>query len=129
MSVLEEDLLHSKWKHIWVNFTNHFFLFSIQKAEKAASTGKPDSQPVSSPKNTQDTLKEAPSEPIQAEPLAKSQESIAIEGCTDDEGTESGGEGVYRERDEFVVKIEDIEMLKVSFFQTRIQLFFLYFAC
>ncbi|XP_040184234.1 glutamine and serine-rich protein 1 isoform X1 [Rana temporaria] len=81
-------------------------------AEQAASTPKPDSQPVASPKNTQDTLKEVPSEPILAEPLAKSQESIAVEGYTDDEGTESGGEGVYRERDEFVVKIEDIEMLK-----------------
>ncbi|XP_072277982.1 glutamine and serine-rich protein 1 [Pyxicephalus adspersus] len=80
--------------------------------DKTTSSVKQDSQPVSSPKNAQDKLKETPSEPVQVEQLAKSQESIAIEGCTDDEGTESGGEGIYRERDEFVVKIEDIEMLK-----------------
>lgn len=116
-------MLHSKWKRICVNFSNHTFIF-IQKAEKAASTAKPDSQPVASPKNTQDTLKEVPSEPILAEPLAKSQESIAVEGYTDDEGTESGGEGVYRERDEFVVKIEDIEMLKVSFQNTDAIIYF-----
>ncbi|KAM4018269.1 glutamine and serine-rich protein 1 isoform 2-T2 [Anomaloglossus baeobatrachus] len=89
-----------------------------KKAEKAATSGKQESPPVSSPKTTQEKLKvvEAPkstqSESTPAELLAKSQECIAIEGCTDDEGTESGGEGIYRERDEFVVKIEDIELLK-----------------
>lgn len=45
--------------------------------------------------------------------FAKGQDTIAIEGFTDDENTESGGEGQYRERDEFVVKIEDIETFKV----------------
>ncbi|XP_018423378.1 PREDICTED: glutamine and serine-rich protein 1 [Nanorana parkeri] len=84
----------------------------IKAGDKAASSGKPDSQPVSSPKNAPDKPKEAPSEPVQVEQLAKPQECIAIEGSTDDEGSESGGEGIYRERDEFVVKIEDIEMLK-----------------
>ncbi|XP_070283843.1 glutamine and serine-rich protein 1 isoform X4 [Myotis yumanensis] len=44
--------------------------------------------------------------------FAKGQDTIAIEGFTDDENTESGGEGQYRERDEFVVKIEDIETFK-----------------
>ncbi|XP_075044155.1 glutamine and serine-rich protein 1 isoform X1 [Mixophyes fleayi] len=86
--------------------------------DKTAASGKQDSPPVSSPRNAQDKLKgaegqkTAPSEPAQAEQLAKSQECIAIEGFTDDENMESGGEGIYRERDEFVVKIEDIELLK-----------------
>ena len=42
--------------------------------------------------------------------------SVAIEGLTDEELSDSGGEGMYRERDEFVVRNEDIENLKV---QTR----------
>ncbi|XP_038556672.1 glutamine and serine-rich protein 1 [Micropterus salmoides] len=40
--------------------------------------------------------------------------SVAIEGLTDEELSDSGGEGMYRERDEFVVRNEDIEMLKVT---------------
>ncbi|XP_033840492.1 glutamine and serine-rich protein 1 [Periophthalmus magnuspinnatus] len=40
--------------------------------------------------------------------------SVALEGLTDDELSDSGGEGMYRERDEFVVRNEDIEMLKVT---------------
>lgn len=39
--------------------------------------------------------------------------SVAIEGLTDEELSDSGGEGMYRERDEFVVRNEDIESLKV----------------
>uniref|UniRef100_A0A452EV21 Glutamine and serine rich 1 n=1 Tax=Capra hircus TaxID=9925 RepID=A0A452EV21_CAPHI len=44
--------------------------------------------------------------------FAKGQDTVAIEGFTDEEDPESGGEGQYRERDEFVVKIEDIETFK-----------------
>lgn len=40
--------------------------------------------------------------------------SVAIEGLTDEELSDSGGEGMYRERDEFVVRNEDIENLKVQ---------------
>ncbi|KAM3625320.1 uncharacterized protein V6R79_010173 [Siganus canaliculatus] len=40
--------------------------------------------------------------------------SVAIEGLTDEELSDSGGEGMYRERDEFVVRKEDIELLKVT---------------
>ncbi|XP_047437155.1 glutamine and serine-rich protein 1 [Mugil cephalus] len=40
--------------------------------------------------------------------------SVAIEGLTDEELSDSGGEGMYRERDEFVVRNEDIESLKVT---------------
>ncbi|KAL8169802.1 UNVERIFIED_CONTAM: hypothetical protein K2H54_058059 [Gekko kuhli] len=49
-----------------------------------------------------------------SDPLAKPQATAAIEGCTEEENEDSGGEGMYRERDEFVVKIEDIDALKVA---------------
>ncbi|NWH63500.1 QSER1 protein, partial [Geococcyx californianus] len=64
--------------------------------------------------NSADPLKVAQQDTVAAEQLAKVQATIAIEGCTDEENTDSGGEGMYRERDEFVVKIEDIETLKVA---------------
>lgn len=35
-------------------------------------------------------------------------------GETDEEAGESGGEGIFRERDEFVIRAEDIPSLKVS---------------
>ncbi|XP_054627673.1 glutamine and serine-rich protein 1 isoform X3 [Dunckerocampus dactyliophorus] len=44
--------------------------------------------------------------------LAVQLTSVAIEGLTDEELSDSGGEGMYRERDEFVVRNEDIEILK-----------------
>ncbi|XP_030056507.1 glutamine and serine-rich protein 1 isoform X3 [Microcaecilia unicolor] len=74
--------------------------------------------PASPVMNVQEKPK--PAEPLPAETdnsadeLAKSQLSIAIEGCTDEGSSESGGEGMYKERDEFVVKIEDISSLKVA---------------
>lgn len=46
--------------------------------------------------------------------LAAQLMSVAIEGLTDEELSDSGGEGMYRERDEFVVRNEDIEILKVQ---------------
>ncbi|KAK5873860.1 hypothetical protein PBY51_018862 [Eleginops maclovinus] len=46
--------------------------------------------------------------------LAVQLTSVAIEGLTDEELSDSGGEGMYRERDEFVVRNEDIEHLKVT---------------
>ncbi|CAB1339018.1 unnamed protein product [Coregonus sp. 'balchen'] len=44
--------------------------------------------------------------------LAVQLTSVAIEGLTDEELSDSGGEGMYRERDEFVVKNEDTGSLK-----------------
>ncbi|XP_027561076.1 glutamine and serine-rich protein 1 isoform X3 [Neopelma chrysocephalum] len=64
--------------------------------------------------NPADPLKAAQQDAVTSEQLAKTQETVAIEGCTDEENMDSGGEGMYRERDEFVVKIEDIETLKVA---------------
>ncbi|KFZ51977.1 Glutamine and serine-rich protein 1, partial [Podiceps cristatus] len=63
--------------------------------------------------NPADPLKVAQQDAVTSDQLAKIQAAVAIEGCTDEENTDSGGEGMYRERDEFVVKIEDIEILKV----------------
>ncbi|KAM3919910.1 glutamine and serine-rich protein 1 isoform 1-T1 [Leptodactylus fuscus] len=86
--------------------------------EKAAAPAKQDSPPVSSPRTAQEKPKVAEaqkstqSELTQTDPQAKPQDTVALEGFTDEEGTESGGEGIYRERDEFVVKIEDIDLLK-----------------
>lgn len=45
--------------------------------------------------------------------LAVRLHTVAIEGLTDEELSDSGGEGMYRERDEFVVRNEDIDILKV----------------
>ncbi|NXH74497.1 QSER1 protein, partial [Hydrobates tethys] len=64
--------------------------------------------------NPADPLKVAQQDAATSDQLAKIQATVGIEGCTDEENTDSGGEGMYRERDEFVVKIEDIETLKVA---------------
>lgn len=53
------------------------------------------------------------SEDIPPGQLAVQLMSVAVEGLTDEELSDSGGEGMYRERDEFVVRNEDIENLKV----------------
>ncbi|KAK2527301.1 Qser1 [Columba livia] len=98
------------------------------EAEKAAGVGaataavtKQESPPTAAPA-VGAPEKTNPAEPSKvphldaatSDPLAKTQATVAIEGCTDEENTDSGGEGMYRERDEFVVKIEDIETLKVA---------------
>ncbi|KAM6980939.1 glutamine and serine-rich protein 1 [Aplochiton taeniatus] len=46
--------------------------------------------------------------------LAFQLSSVAIEGLTDEDLSDSGAEGMYRERDEFVVRNEDIDSLKVT---------------
>ncbi|KAL1256336.1 hypothetical protein QQF64_011881, partial [Cirrhinus molitorella] len=46
--------------------------------------------------------------------LAVQLSSVAIEGLLDEELSDSGGEGMYRERDEFVVRNEDIERLEIT---------------
>ncbi|XP_065611533.1 glutamine and serine-rich protein 1 isoform X1 [Cyrtonyx montezumae] len=61
-----------------------------------------------------DSLKAAQQDAGTSDQTAKIQATVAIEGGTEEENTDSGGEGMYRERDEFVVKIEDIETLKLA---------------
>ncbi|CAK6437338.1 unnamed protein product [Pipistrellus nathusii] len=46
--------------------------------------------------------------------LARKQEGAALCGDTDEEAGESGGEGIFRERDEFVIRAEDIPSLKLA---------------
>ncbi|XP_029353540.1 glutamine and serine-rich protein 1 isoform X2 [Echeneis naucrates] len=75
--------------------------------------------PVSTSPQTPNTItretafaaKDDPKELPQGQ-LAVQLMSVAIEGLTDEELSDSGGEGMYRERDEFVVRNEDIENLK-----------------
>lgn len=59
--------------------------------------------------STKEESKETPSGQLAVQLM-----SVAIEGLTDEELSDSGGEGMYRERDEFVVRNEDIEILKVQ---------------
>lgn len=58
--------------------------------------------------STEELLKDVP-----LDKLAVQLNSVAIEGLLDEELSDSGGEGMYRERDEFVVRNEDIERLEV----------------
>ncbi|XP_051919413.1 glutamine and serine-rich protein 1 isoform X1 [Hippocampus zosterae] len=60
---------------------------------------------------TTSTIKQEPTATPPGQ-LAVQLVSVAIEGLTDEELSDSGGEGMYRERDEFVVRNEDIETLK-----------------
>uniref|UniRef100_A0A670ZN68 DUF4211 domain-containing protein n=1 Tax=Pseudonaja textilis TaxID=8673 RepID=A0A670ZN68_PSETE len=57
-----------------------------------------------------------PEDPEDTRPLhlAKKQETAAICGETDEEEVESGGEGIFRERDEFVIRVEDVQALRLA---------------
>ncbi|XP_065799979.1 glutamine and serine-rich protein 1 isoform X2 [Muntiacus reevesi] len=72
------------------------------------------SSAVNAPENTNSSEppKSIELDGLPSDQFAKGQDAVAIEGFTDEEDAESGGEGQYRERDEFVVKIEDIETFK-----------------
>ncbi|XP_021167732.2 glutamine and serine-rich protein 1 [Fundulus heteroclitus] len=58
---------------------------------------------------TKEKLKETPSGQLAVQLM-----SVALEGLTDEEPSDSGGEGMYRERDEFVIRNEDTEAFKVT---------------
>ncbi|XP_021574090.1 glutamine and serine-rich protein 1 [Carlito syrichta] len=90
-------------------------------ATSSATVGAAKHEPVHPASSAAGVLEHAhstePPRPVELDGLssdqfAKGQDTVAIEGFTDEENTESGGEGQYRERDEFVVKIEDIETFK-----------------
>ncbi|KAK1882110.1 Proline-rich protein 12 [Dissostichus eleginoides] len=57
---------------------------------------------------------EAPAPKITSLHLAQKQEDAAIAGESEEDESESGGEGIFRERDEFVVRVEDIRTLKLA---------------
>ncbi|XP_078511408.1 proline-rich protein 12 [Lissotriton helveticus] len=88
-------------------------------------SSQPEPPPPVSPNEPQ--VEPTPEEPLtqaspeQEEPedtrplhLAKKQDSAAINGETDEEDLESDGEGIFRERDEFVIRVEDIPALKLA---------------
>ncbi|XP_035885094.1 glutamine and serine-rich protein 1 isoform X2 [Phyllostomus discolor] len=83
-------------------------------AATSSTTVGTTSSAVNIPENKSSTELPKPIEPdgLPSNQCAKGQDTVAIEGFTDDEDIESGGEGQYRERDEFVLKIEDIETFK-----------------
>nr|XP_033816044.1 proline-rich protein 12 [Geotrypetes seraphini] len=104
-----------------------------EEKEESPSLSEPSSQPepvmpvspvsLKEPVVPQPPLEEPPAQasPEQEEPedsrplhLAKKQETAAICGETDEEDGESGGEGIFRERDEFVIRVEDIQALKLA---------------
>ncbi|XP_058264979.1 proline-rich protein 12 isoform X2 [Hemibagrus wyckioides] len=60
------------------------------------------------------TPEDAPVPQITSLHLAKKQDNAAIAGESEEEDSESGGEGIFRERDEFVVRTEDIGTLKLA---------------
>ncbi|KAJ7989979.1 hypothetical protein DPEC_G00310100 [Dallia pectoralis] len=74
----------------------------------------PSSSPSLSSPPSPPTPEEAPTPKITSLHLAKKQSNAAIAGESEEEDSESGGEGIYRERDEFVVRTEDIGTLKMA---------------
>uniref|UniRef100_A0A1A8JN71 Glutamine and serine rich 1 n=1 Tax=Nothobranchius kuhntae TaxID=321403 RepID=A0A1A8JN71_NOTKU len=98
-----------------------------------SSTMKPDQLPTTSFIVTQVYLQQVPAAPVAAVvsggtafvtkdelkvvpsgELAVQLMSVAMEGLTDEELSDSGGEGMYRERDEFVVRKEEVESMKAT---------------
>uniref|UniRef100_A0A667XBE0 Proline rich 12 n=1 Tax=Myripristis murdjan TaxID=586833 RepID=A0A667XBE0_9TELE len=65
---------------------------------------QPSPEPPASPE-------EPPAPKITSLHLAQKQEDAAIVGESEEDESESGGEGIFRERDEFVVRVEDIHFL------------------
>lgn len=72
-------------------------------------------------KETPSPSPESPASPEERPPpkitslhLAQKQEDAAIVGESEEDESESGGEGIFRERDEFVVRVEDIRTLKLA---------------
>ncbi|XP_029440546.1 proline-rich protein 12 [Rhinatrema bivittatum] len=105
----------------------------VEEKEASPPLSEPSSQPEPAVPVSPVSLKEpvappplpeeppAQASPEQEEPedsrplhLAKKQETAAICGETDEEDGESGGEGIFRERDEFVIRVEDIQALKLA---------------
>uniref|UniRef100_A0A671VBZ7 Proline rich 12 n=1 Tax=Sparus aurata TaxID=8175 RepID=A0A671VBZ7_SPAAU len=80
--------------------------FSPSSSSPSSSSSPPPSPP---------TPEEAPaSQRLTSLHLAKKQADAAIAGESEEEDSESGGEGIFRERDEFVVRTEDIGTLKMA---------------
>ncbi|XP_077390566.1 proline-rich protein 12 isoform X2 [Festucalex cinctus] len=84
-----------------------------QASPSSPSSSSPSAS--SSPPPSPPTPEEAPaSQRLTALHLAKKQADAAIAGESEEEDSESGGEGIFRERDEFVIRTEDIGTLKMA---------------
>ncbi|XP_054597906.2 proline-rich protein 12 isoform X1 [Nothobranchius furzeri] len=84
-----------------------------QPSSSSSSSSSPSSSPPQPP--SPPTPEEAPaSQRLTSLHLAKKQTDAAIVGESEEEDSESGGEGIFRERDEFVVRTEDIGTLKMA---------------
>ncbi|XP_053134857.1 glutamine and serine-rich protein 1 isoform X2 [Hemicordylus capensis] len=82
---------------------------TVAKKESSTTTTTPVADP-----QVKICLAQPENDNVAADQLAKPQTAAAIEGYIEDDNGDSGGEGMYRERDEFVVKIEDIDSLKTA---------------
>uniref|UniRef100_A0A673ARV9 Proline rich 12a n=1 Tax=Sphaeramia orbicularis TaxID=375764 RepID=A0A673ARV9_9TELE len=83
-----------------------------QTSSPPPSTTQKDS-PMPSPESPA-SPEERPAPKITSLHLAQKQEDAAIVGESEEDESESGGEGIFRERDEFVVRVEDIRTLKLA---------------
>uniref|UniRef100_A0A673H7L3 Glutamine and serine-rich protein 1-like n=1 Tax=Sinocyclocheilus rhinocerous TaxID=307959 RepID=A0A673H7L3_9TELE len=82
----------------------------LQTSSTQPTDAKPQDQQTAVQKmSAEELLKNVP-----PDKLAVQLNSVAIEGLMDEELSDSGGEGMYRERDEFVVRNEDIERLEIT---------------
>ncbi|KAA0714728.1 Glutamine and serine-rich protein 1 [Triplophysa tibetana] len=91
-------------KHKSGDYSQH-----IQSSSTQPTDVKPQEHHNAVQISTEELLKDVP-----PDKLAVQLTTVAIEGLMDDELSDSGGEGMYRERDEFVVKNEDIERLRIT---------------
>ncbi|XP_053708518.1 proline-rich protein 12 isoform X1 [Synchiropus splendidus] len=94
---------------------------SDQDQEPEAGQASPSSPSSSSPVSSSSSPPSPPtpdessaSQRLTSLHLAKKQADAAIAGESEEEDSESGGEGIFRERDEFVVRTEDIGTLKLA---------------
>ncbi|XP_075461864.1 proline-rich protein 12 isoform X2 [Ascaphus truei] len=89
---------------------------SQQEPQAPASPPSPQEAPAPPPEEPPAQASPEQEEPEDSRPLhlAKKQDTAAICGETDEEDVESGGEGIFRERDEFVIRVEDIQALKLA---------------
>uniref|UniRef100_A0A3B5KWF4 DUF4211 domain-containing protein n=1 Tax=Xiphophorus couchianus TaxID=32473 RepID=A0A3B5KWF4_9TELE len=81
--------------------------------EERADSLPPSPSPMPSPESPA-SPEEPPAPKITSLHLAQKQEDAAIVGESEEDESESGGEGIFRERDEFVVRVEDIRTLKLA---------------
>ncbi|XP_077104558.1 glutamine and serine-rich protein 1 [Siphateles boraxobius] len=84
------------------------------KQLQASSTQPIVAKPQEQPKAVQKMSAEELVKDVPPDKLAVQLTAVAIEGLMDEELSDSGGEGMYRERDEFVVRNEDIERMEIT---------------